>query len=322
MVPRKLIGQKTYWHLLDARRMPTRYELLTSRLLYYPKSGFAVDTPVAGWYRRYQEQSALACDDWEEFADPQEMTYASYVRDRRDAEVYLAGVLDREPLEPLAARWLETAADVLAPLRFPCHGLMMAAAYLAQIAPSGRIVVAAAMQAGDELRRVQRLAYRLAQLRRHHPGLGDDARERWEREPAWQPARELIERALVAYDYGECFAALCLAIKPAWDQLIGGELAAAAARAGDDLTRRLLEAFSADAAWHAEWSAELARFAIARRPANREALEAWLDAWIPRVDAAVTALAARFTDPEAACGAALAARDELLSRCGLRGGPR
>lgn len=320
MVSRKLVGQKTYWHLLGAGRMPTQYELVTSRLLYYPGRGFEVATPVADWYRRHQQQSPLRCDDWEAFSDPRATTYASYIHSRRDEEVYLSRLLDGATASELAAGWTEVAAHVLAVLRFPCHGLMMAAAYVAQLAPSGRIVVAGALQAGDELRRVHRLAYRLAQLRRAQPGLGDDARGRWETAAPWQPWRELVERTLVTYDWGECFAALCLAIKPAWDRLLCHDLAAALTAAGDRASAELLASFAGDARWHREWSAALARMAIAQRDDNRQVLRDWVDAWAVRVDAASRALLEAFTpSPDEGVAAIRDLRAQHLAACGLSG---
>jgi toluene monooxygenase system protein E len=65
---------------------------------------------------------------------------------------------DRE-LQP---QWAQTVATLVAPFRYPGHALMMIAAYVAQMAPGGRIVVAATFQAGDEARQVERLAYRHA----------------------------------------------------------------------------------------------------------------------------------------------------------------
>ena len=73
---------------------------------------------------------------------------------------------DRQLAARMASRrW----ARALSPLRFLCHGLQMVAAYVGQMAPSGRIAVAALFQCGDEIRRIQRFAYRLAQLARRRP---------------------------------------------------------------------------------------------------------------------------------------------------------
>ena len=44
---------------------------------------------------------------------------------------------DRE-LQP---RWFQTLGTLVAPFRYPGHALMMIAAYAAQMAPGGRIVV-------------------------------------------------------------------------------------------------------------------------------------------------------------------------------------
>jgi hypothetical protein len=32
--------QKTYWHLLSQKRMPSEYEIVTSKLLCYTEEGF------------------------------------------------------------------------------------------------------------------------------------------------------------------------------------------------------------------------------------------------------------------------------------------
>ena len=90
--------------------------------------------------------------------------------------------------------WLRFLDRWYFPLRYPVHGLQMLAAYVAQMAPASRITNCAAFQAADEMRRVQRIAYRTAQingcpvdaatLRRHKTA--------WEEAPEFQPLRELI----------------------------------------------------------------------------------------------------------------------------------
>ena len=88
------------------------------------------------------------------------------------------------------------------PLRYPVHGLQMLAAYLAQMAPASRITNCAAFQAADEVRRLQRIAYRTVQLN-GPPFDAETARRQqaaWEDTAAFQPLRELVERALITYD--------------------------------------------------------------------------------------------------------------------------
>jgi toluene monooxygenase system protein E len=55
----------------------------------------------------------------------------------------------------LSPRWVHILSAVIAPLRYLGHGLQMLASYIGQIAPSGRIVIPAPLQAGEEMRRVQ-----------------------------------------------------------------------------------------------------------------------------------------------------------------------
>jgi toluene monooxygenase system protein E len=105
----------------------------------------------------------------------------------------------------LSDECLDALERFVTPLRFLFflfRGFQMAAAYVGQMAPSGRITLAAALQAADEMRRIQRIAIRMGQLRRVRPTFGDASKQTWEADPAWQPLRRCIERLLVTYDWG------------------------------------------------------------------------------------------------------------------------
>jgi toluene monooxygenase system protein E len=190
--------QRTYWHLEPLKRKPSEYEVVTSNLLYYVDRGFEVQTPLADWYQQHQRGSPLRCRDWERFRDPRETTYSKYTDLQRKREIFVDGLLaaiettgyDRR-LSPACVRVVDR---VLGPLRYPVHGLQMAAAYVGSMAPNGRIVIACLLQAADEIRRVQRLAYRMRQLQETHEGFGARSKAVWEQDPAWQPLRKVIER--------------------------------------------------------------------------------------------------------------------------------
>jgi toluene monooxygenase system protein E len=286
--------RRTYWHLEDLRRRPSAYDVATTRLLYYPGRGLAVHGSTEAWFERYQQGTRLICRDWSAFRDPRETTYTSYVERQRDREAFVDGVLrtadDGDTDRRLPARWVDTLARILAPLRYPSHGLQMAASYVAHMAPEGRIVVTGLFQVGDEMRRVQRLAYRLRQLQLVHEVLADDGRRAWEDDAAWQPLREMIERLLVTYDWGEAFTALCLVVKPAFDELVDA-VGREAQRAGDHVLQQLCFSFGEDAAWHRDWAIAMARVAILDRPENRAEIAAWTARWWPRARAAAEALA-------------------------------
>ncbi len=277
--------QRTYWHLTELGRKPTDYDIASSKLLYYPRRGFETAVPIAAWYRAHQHDSALVCQDWERFRDPRETTYARYVDLQRTKEAFVDGVLAAAAASDhdrrLSPAWLETLSGLLSPLRYPVHGLQMIAAYVAHMAPSGRIVIAGLLQAADETRRVERLAYRMRQLQAISPGFGADGRDRWERDPAWQPLRELVERLLVTYDWAEAFIALACVVKPRFDALFTTQLAELARRAGDDAFANVVFSLGEDCRWHRDWSRALLDVALSERPENRAVIAGWIARWRP-----------------------------------------
>jgi toluene monooxygenase system protein E len=280
--------RRTYWHLAAARRLPSDYEIVTSKLLYHvERGGFEVQTPSAAFHARHQGQSPLVCERWDTFVDPRATTYTSYVNIERDRESYvgrlLATIDESDHDRRLPGAWVDTLAGVLSPLRFLCHGLQMSAAYVGHMAPGGRIAVAAAFQCGDEIRRVQRLAYRLAQLQRIRPGIAETGRALWQSAPAWQPLRRAIEKLLVSYDWGEALIALNVCLKPVVDDAYLVRLATMAERAGDHVDAQILQSLFEDCQWHRAWTQAALEVAFADRPSNRAVVASWKQAWAATV---------------------------------------
>ncbi len=274
---------RTYWHLGDERRVPSRYDVVSTRLLYGAEHGYAVATPVAGWLRKQSSTSALAFDGWQVFTDPRQTTYASYVALQAEQEVYASGVLAAADAsnedERLSPGWLDTANSVVPTLRYPCHALHMVAAYCGQAAPDSKIVAALAFQAADEMRRVQKLAYRTVQLRQRRSTFGDDSKDRWQDASPWQPLRRALERLLTTYDFCEAWVACNLVVKPAFDTLFVDYLAALARRSGDALTAQLLLGLQRDCTWHRVWASSLCREIVRTSEADRDLVRGWRDHW-------------------------------------------
>jgi toluene monooxygenase system protein E len=282
---------KTYSHLSGQRRMPSEYEVVTTKLLYYPAKGFEVAVPARAWYERYQQGGRLGCSDWEQFADPRQTTYTSYTALQSRQETQLEGLLhswettEHDPV--LAGGWRRTFAAMVAPFRFALHGFQMIAAYVGQMAPSGRIAITALLQSADQMRRVHRIAYRMAQL-----GLGkEESRSDWQSAPAWQPLRRAVERSLVAYDWGEALVALNLCLAPLCEALFLTELSRLSRQRQDFLLGEMLASFEEDGRWHRSWTAALVHLAVADRPENAAVLQDWVGHWFPPARAAVTAAA-------------------------------
>lgn len=313
--------QKTYSHLASQRRLPTEYEIATSRLLYHPERGFEVDVPIAGWYERYQRGAALVVPDWEAFADPRATTYARYVERMARREAFVDTIIERIEQSSYDAELPDVALDffeaAIAPLRYPWHGLQMVAGYVGSMAPAGRIACAAAFQAADELRALQRVALRIAMLRDVRPGLGDDSRARWQTAPEWQPLREFIERLLVTWDWSESFCALNVCLKPLFDELVLVQLALRARQLGDHRLAEIFESLDEDARWHREWSGALVTTVLGQRSENRAVLDRFVAVWQPRAWNAVAALAPFWPDFATVAAGLTARHSAFLHSVGL-----
>lgn len=316
-------GQKTYSHLAGQRRVPSEYELASSNLLYYTKGGFELKVPVSSFYERYQQGSPLRCADWELFRDPRETTYTKYTALQRNQEVFVDGILGSIESSDYDARlspqWRRALGEIISPARYLFHGMQMLAAYLGQMAPGSRLIMAALFQTADELRRVHRFAYRLRQLQLTYADLGADGKQCWQSDPRWQPCREVIERLLVTYDLGEALVGVNLVVKPLIDAFFD-QLAERAAEHGDPLLREILRSLAADSHWQRSYTAALFQvlFADPAGDANRAAVAGWLAKWMPRGQGAVAGLAALVPGSiEAMTAAAQAQHQAFLLRCGI-----
>jgi toluene monooxygenase system protein E len=295
--------QKTYWHLLPQKRMPTEYEIVTSKLLCYTGEGFTgkrfeLDVPLLDWYKRFQQDSPLTCSSWETFRDPRETTYTKYTELQRDKEIFVDGILEEIDSSGYDTRlsrgWLHVLSRVFAPLRYPGHGLQMVASYIGQMAPGGRIVIAATLQAGDEMRRVQRVAYRVRQVQKVYGGFASDSKSLWQTDALWQPLRMAIEKLLICYDWAEAFVALNLVLKPLIDELFMNHLSDLALREGDYLLGRILYSLNEDCRWHREWSQALTRTVIDDNTHNIGTIHGWIEKWHPVAARAVQPFAPLF----------------------------
>jgi toluene monooxygenase system protein E len=291
--------RKTYSRLASGRRVPPEYEIVSSDLHYnYPHRFELPETlPVVDWYYRNREGSPMRANNWEAFSDPRRTTYRGYneLRDRREDMVDgLFREIDETGYDDeLDGAWVTFLDLWYAPLRYPAHGMQMLSAYVAQLAPASRISNCAAFQAADEMRRLQRIAHRTAQLAEHRTGVNTgEHRQLWEEADAFQPLRELIERALVTYDWGQAFIVTNVVIKPRLDRLVNEAIAGNLAVINHDpILRDIHFSFNEDARWHRDWTATLLQVAISDTPANADLVAQWVETWKPLADDALSELA-------------------------------
>jgi len=324
------------WSLLgEVRRKPSEYEAVTARLHFHFRRQpvpFELDpsTPINTWYLTYREGSLFQTDDWEGFRDPHQLTYQRYVQRQAEREAYVENLVDeferRKHDGSLQTEWVRLLKRLYVPGRFPMHALQMTSLYVAQLAPSSFIANAGYFQAADELRRIQWAAYRAKSLSLEHDtelASSVHTRRRWEEDPAWQPMREIVEKMLIAYDWGEAFAALNLTVKPVFDAVLNIQLAELARAHGDDLLALMLDDFELDSERSRDWSAALVQYAMAERPANTDLLKQWVKHWKPPAYRGMEGLvelfgqAPRPLQPQTVAVKVRAAHDAFLTRCGL-----
>jgi toluene monooxygenase system protein E len=288
-----MTSQRTYWHLEGRGRVPQPYDIATSKLLYHPELGLQVSTPGSVWMQRYGLGTRLLAR-FAGFEDPRATTYARYVQLQAEQESFVDQLLRAAEQTgydgQLSPAWVSVLEAVLPVLRYPSHALHMLAAYVAHMAPESRVVVAGAFQAADELRRVQHLARRMRQLQELKADFGGAAREQWQHHPNWQPLRELLEKLLVTYDYGEAAVALNFVVKPALDELFMVEFAALARSRDDRLLAELAHSLHKDCRWQRDWTQAWAREALRESPANSVPCAEWIARWWPPTERAVEAL--------------------------------
>ena len=317
--PEVLKPLKTWSHLASRRRKPSEYEIVSTNLHFStdnPDAPFELDPnfAMAQWFKQHRNASPLKHPDWNAFRDPDELVYRTYNMQQDGQETYVLGLFDQfsarghdTMLEPT---WAGSLARLYTPARYLFHTLQMGAAYLCQMAPASTISNCATYQTADSLRWLTHTAYRTRELSKTFPevGFGRDERHYWEQDPAWQGWRELMERALVAWDWAESFVAMNLVARPAVEEAVLRGLGHAARHQGDTLLGLLTDAQLADAARHRRWETALVRLAL-EQPGNREVLAAWVARWAPLADAAIDAYCAALPDgAEAAARARDAAR--------------
>ncbi len=328
--PEVLKPLRTWSHLATRRRRPTEYEVVSTNLHYRqdnPDSPWELDPDIHmnKWYRRYCNDSPLRHDDWDAFRDPDQLVYRTYNILQDGQETYVRSVLeqfsDREHDSGLSVEWAGILASHHTPARYLFHTLQMASAYLSQMAPASTISNCSTFEAADSLRWLTHTAYRTVELSRAFPdlGIGTEERRRWESDDAWQGFRELMEKALVAWDWAESFTAVNLVAKPA----VEGAVLSGLSRAGrqeDDLVLSLLtESQLRDSERHRRWSTALVEMAL-ENEGNRDVLNGWLAKWAPMGEAAVDAYCANLPDGGALAASAKEAMSSFHTGLGLAAG--
>ena len=319
--------QKTWTHLAARRRKPSEYEIVSANLHYNdrdPDSPYELSPGMFmnEWYKKHTFGTSLKHVDWNAFRDPDEVVYRTYNMMQDGQETYVFGLFDqfnqREHDIALDARWAGTLARLYAPARYLFHTVQMASAYVGQVSPASTITNCNYFQMADSLRWVSHTAYRTKELSLAFPdkGFGNDERHYWESDVAWQGFRELMERTLTVWDWGEAIVVLNLVAKPAIEESVLRALGEAARHNGDTLLGLLTDAQLIDSARHRRWLAAFVRMA-SETSGNLELIREWVARWEPLADKAIEAYCGALPDAPDAVNAAKQATRAFRQSLGI-----
>jgi hypothetical protein len=302
---------KTFAWFEGRKRPPSEYEELTVGLHFGEEA--LVHTRVGTWTL---DNTRLANVPWEDFRDPAQLHYRSWVALQDRAERELGATLDLAAsagfVEGLDATWRADMAALVGGLAFAEWGVAMAMQYVERFCLSSAVGQAAQLQVCDELRHAQR-ALEWADALAPSTGDDDPARRVWMEHPALQPLRRAVELALTITDWGEVVVAVNLCLEGLL-QPFQRELYLNGALAHHDMATAMLGRHCwVDEERHLAWTDALLRLVVEAEPANRAVIAQWHEVHAPAAHAALDALATGFPLPGAAEAAAVA-RTELTKR--------
>ena len=318
---------KTWSHLAGRRRKPSEYEIVSANLHYNdkrPDSPYELDPNMFmnEWYKKNTFATPLKHVDWNSFRDPEEVIYRTYNMMQDGQETYVFGLFDqfnnREHDKALDPRWAGTLARLYTPSRYLFHTVQMASAYIGQISPASTITNCNYFQMADSFRWVSHTSYRTKELSTAFPdkGFAVDERKYWENDPCWQGFRELMEKALTVWDWGEAIVVNSLIAKPAIEESVLRKLGESARHNGDTLLGLLTDAQLLDAARHRRWATALVKMAL-ETPGNAEVIQGWIAKWEPLADKAIEAYCGALPDVSNAAATAKQATRDFRKSLGL-----
>ncbi|MEY2633585.1 MAG: hypothetical protein RIR00_2239 [Pseudomonadota bacterium] len=319
--------QKTWSHLAARRRKPSEYEIVSANLHYNdkrPDSPYELSPTMFmnEWYKKHTFGTALKHADWNAFRDPDEVVYRTYNMMQDGQETYVFSLFDqfnqREHDKALDPRWAGTLARLYTPARYLFHTVQMASAYVGQVSPASTLTNCHYFQMADSFRWLSHTAYRTKELALAFTdkGFAADERKYWESDPAWQGFRELMEKTLTVWDWGEAIVVLNLVAKPAIEEAVLRKLGESARHNGDTLLGLLTDAQLIDSARHRRWLAAFVKHAL-ETPDNLVLIQGWIAKWQPLAEQAIDAYCSALPDVPGAAAAAKAATCNLRASLGL-----
>ena len=278
-----------------------------------------------------QSSTRLCHPDWFQYRDPSSLWQRTYMRQQAVEERAVATLLDSARgngyFTDLDGFW---AREILARSHqgygFLEWGLFLALNRAIRLALSDTLTMMITFTAVDRLRHQQAIAMFGLELEQELGGIPEGlGREAWLSDPAYQPARRVVERLMAADDWCEIVVVCGLLVDPLVSTLVGRHFFRRFASVnGDAVTPVIAMTAERDRLRYLRAVQTIVEMVTSDgdrvgRPvpaaANREILQEWIDVWAPPVLAAADAFLPVFDLPTMRPLVGEAARDVVVAEC-------
>jgi toluene monooxygenase system protein E len=283
---------KTYSHFNRLDHLPNDYEVKSTNLNYSVDGKLEINSPMREWYEKYK--CKFTCKDWNSFFDPEQLTYTTYTKKRKESEEFIKHLFEiRGPsLNNISysKEWISLLELVLTPMRFPLHALQMVSSYVAHLAPNSRITIAALFQSADEVQNIEVISTWIRSMRGSNSNFGTKSREMWQNNRSWQPIRKILEELLIVYDWNEAFIALNLSVKPMLKGVFYSYLKKLCENEESGCLPDLLTCLIKTSDWHEAWSWRLCAQLVNESSENEEKIGQLLVKWMDKIEQIISEL--------------------------------
>jgi methane monooxygenase component A beta chain/propane monooxygenase small subunit len=287
--------------------------------------------PLMGGDSQDESRTRLEHHDWFEYRDPSSLWQRTYVRRQAVEEKAVANLLESAHEE----RYFEEsdgfwAREVLARyyqgFGFLEWGVFLALNRCIRLAPSDTLTMMLMFTAVDRLRHQQAIAVLSLELEQQFGELDEGmGREAWLRDPAYQPARAVIERLLATDDWSEVAFACGLLLDPLLYGFVMRQFFRRFAPAnGDAIVPVIAMAAERDRLRYQTATRALVEMALSETDnkgheiqgvKNRIVIQDWVDDWGSVIMKAVDAFAPVYDLPAVRPQSSDAARQAVMRKC-------
>ncbi|KAB7627382.1 aromatic/alkene monooxygenase hydroxylase subunit beta [Alkalilimnicola sp. S0819] len=240
-------------------------------------------------------RTRIAMEDWYALKDPRQYYYGTWVmtrsRQQEVAERNFAFVEKRKLLGTMSEASRDKAAKLLVPLRHLEYAANLNNTYICAYGYGTATTQAAMFTGMDRLAIAQYLSRIGLMIDGNSAETLDAGKQAWTDEPLWQPLRQLAEELMVQKDWFELLVAQDYVLDGLLYPLVYDRIDAVFERESGAGLSMLTEFMSEWYTEHCRWTDAVLKVAAKESDANKQQIEQWINAWMPRVAAALAPVA-------------------------------